>query len=781
MKGKARLKSLLALLLGVSMLAGCADKGNSSGSGGNNSGSESNVSGTGGDGEAAYTYNFTQLSTPTTFSIHDNDIVDPITVYTEINMWDLILNDTCDGYEWSCEMAAAEPEDITAQYAGDEKWGIPADATEGYAWKVTLNPDAKWEDGTPINADSYIYSMRNMLSPDMNNYNASNYYTKLPIKNAENYFKSKQGATRTAVASDSGYAEYGDSKLYVSFTQPTYAFYDYSAKDYYDESAPYLNEAGENLMDKYGSEDYVEVTDEVKADINFMLKNWYGADEIDEESYLDMAFYDKVLEPKTFEEIGFFKTGDYELTVILYSPLTPYFFKYYSEAYALVNEEKYEAGKTQTGDMIKTNYATSAETYMSYGPYKLVSFQADKEFRLTRNENWYGWTDGRHEGQFKTTDIVATVVEDISTAELLFLQGKTDSFALSGDNLGKYQGSDFITYFPNPYIYFLNINNDVDSLTERQKAGENKLILTNLEFRKGISLSMDRSKFLAQQGYGKAMYGYISDMFIYDVESGISYRDSEPAIETLKTFYGVSDVDEITGYDLDTAKECLVNGYTQALADGLCTETDKFVFDYPTWDNSASYVKEVSFMQDSLNAATAGTPLEGRITVNMVVNENYYDALDNGEYDICMNAWNGSPSNPYQLMEYFVTNYSSPQCYLGFDPETETLEIELDGEKVTKTYFDWYNAMYTGEYAIAKPEIRNQILASMELALMQKYRDCPFWSASTASLTGRKINYPTYEYVNEVAFGGIRFMGYNYTDAEWDKYCADNNYQLNYQ
>lgn len=781
MKGKARLKSLLALLLGVSMLAGCADKGNSSGSGGNNSGSESNVSGTGGNGEATYTYNFTQLSTPNTFSVHDNDIVDPITGYTEISMWELILNDSGDGYEWCCEMAAAEPEDITAQYAGDEKWGVPAGATEGYAWKVTLNPDAKWEDGTPINADSYIYSMRNLLSPDMNNYSASNYYTKLPIKNAENYFKSKQGATRTAVASDSGYAEYGDSGLYVSFTQPTYAFYDYSAKDYYDESAPYLNEAGENLMDKYGSEDYVEVTDEVKADINFMLKNWYGADEIDEESYLDMAFYDKVLEPKTFEEIGFFKTGDYELTVILYSPLTPYFFKYYSEAYALVNEEKYEAGKTQTGDMIKTNYATSAETYMSYGPYKLVSFQADKEFRLTRNENWYGWTDGRHEGQFQTTDIVATVVEDISTAELLFLQGKTDSFALSGDNLGKYQGSDFITYYPSPYIYLLNINNDADSLTGRQKAGENKMILTNLEFRKGISLSMDRSKFLAQQGYGKAMYGYISDMFIYDVESGISYRDSEPAIETLKTFYGVSDVDEITGYDLDTAKECLVNGYTQALADGLCTETDKFVFDYPTWDNSASYVKEVSFMQDSLNAATAGTPLEGRITVNMVVNENYYDALDNGEYDICMNAWNGSPSNPYQLMEYFVTNYSSPQCYLGFDPETETLEIELDGEKVTKTYFDWYNAMYTGEYAIAEPEIRNQILASMELALMQKYRDCPFWSASTASLTGRKINYPTYEYVNEVAFGGIRFMGYNYTDAEWDKYCADNNYQLNYQ
>ncbi len=205
------------------------------------------------------------------------------------------------------------------------------------------------------------------------------------------------------------------------------------------------------------------------------------------------------------------------------------------------------------------------------------------------------------------------------------------------------------------------------------------------------------------------------------------------------------------------------------------------MFDYPTWSNDTNYVKEVSFMQDSIDAAAAGTPLEGRITVNMVVSENFYEALDSGEYDICMNAWNGSSSDPYALMENYVTDYNSPQPYLGFSPETETLGITLNGETITKTYFDWYNELYSGEYALADSDIRNQILASMELALMQKYRDCPFWSASRASLGGRQISYPTYDYVNEVGFGGIRFMTYNYTDAEWEKYCADNNYQLNYQ
>ena len=64
---------------------------------------------------------------------------------------------------------------------------------------------------------------------------------------------------------------------------------------------------------------------------------------------------------------------------------------------------------------------------------------------------------------------------------------------------------------------------------------------------------------------------------------------------------------------------------------------------------------------------------------------------------------------------------------------------------------------------------------------MLKYRDCPFWCSSSAGLLSQKIAYPTYEEVFEVGFGGIRFMTFNFTDAEWDQYCADNNYQLNYQ
>lgn len=766
---------MLALATSASILTGCgSDKNNT-----NSTGAKAEA-----DPNATYTYTFATLDTPTTWNNHEAEVVEYITDYTEMELWKLVLNDTADGYEWASEMAVGEPEDVTAEYVSDEKWGIPKDATEGYAWRITLNPDAKWEDGTPINADSYIYSMQQLLNPEMNNYNASGYYTILPIANAENYYKSGQGPVQTPVTDiDTGEtADYGDAQLYISFTQPSYGFWGYSGADYYSGSESlYVNEAGEDLMEKYGSEDYIPVTDEVVADINYMLMNFWGEAEIAEDSYLSMAFYEKEIPPTSFEDVGFFKTGDYELTVILYNPLSSYFFKYNCANLALVNEEKYEAGKTQTGDMIKTNYGTSVDTYVSYGPYKLVSFQADKEWRVTKNENWYGWTDGKHDGLYQTTDIVCSVVEDSATQEQLFLQGKIDSLVLTAENLENYQGSDYIVYSPAEYIYFFNINNDEESLTSRQEDGVNKTILTYEDFRKGLSLSLDRSEYIAQQGYGTPLYGYVSDYYVYDVDTGTSYRDSEAAQETLKTFYGVSDTEEITGYDMDTARECLVAGYEQALADGTVSETDNFVFDYPTWSNETADEKQVTFIQNSLDAVTKGTALEGRITIKMVVSEDYYGMLDSGEYDICMSAWNGSASNPYSLMEFFVTENVSPQACFGFDPYTETLDIEVNGTKETHTYYDWYDLLCNGEYAIADADTRNQILASMELGLLLKYRDCPFWSASTASLLSMKIAYPTYEHVFEVGLGGVRSMTYNYTDEAWEDYCAENNNQLNYQ
>lgn len=785
-KAEKFLAQTLTLALTAGLLAGCSGNGSSSkpDTSQNNAASNEESKADTNTGNATYTYTFAEAESPATWNSHDVEVSESITGYTQMTMWEQVLNDTADGLVWVSEMAEGDPEDVTSEYAGNKAWGIPADATAGYAWRVTLNPDACWENGTPINADSYIYSMQQVLNPEMNNYSASYWYTKFPIYNAENYFKSGEGVSMEPVADIETYefADYGDADLYISFTQATSALWGYSAEEYYNGYEEYyLNEAGEDLLEKYGGEDYIPVTDEVIADINYFLMNFWEEEEISDDNYLYMAFYEKEIPPVTFDDVGFFKTGEYELTIILYSPLSEFYFKYNSDDYALVYEELYEAGKTKTGDMIKTNYGTSADTYMSYGPYKLVSFQADKEWKLTRNENWFGWKDSEYEGLYQATDIVCTIMEDIATKELLFLQGKLDSLLLNSDITSKYQGSDYLVYMTSATVYFLNINNDYDALAARETDGVNKTILTYEDFRKGISLAMNRAEYVAQMGYGAPLYGYFNNNFIWNVDSGETYRSSEVATEVLKSFYGVSDVNEITGYDLETARECLVKGYNQALEDGLVKEDDQFVFEFPTWSNDTASTKQVNFMQNSLDAATAGTALEGRITINMAVSEDYYAMLDSGEYDFCISGWNGDDYDPYSFLQYFVTDTATPQTYLGFDPETETLEIKFDGKTETRTYYDWYDVLCNGEYALLDNEVRNEILAAIELALLEKYRDCPFYSSSNAQLLGIKIAYPTYEPVGGNYLGGIRSMTFNYTDEEWAAYCAENGNQLNYQ
>lgn len=43
------------------------------------------------------------------------------------------MNETKDGYDIVCELAEELPVDVTANYAGNATYGVPADATEGYA------------------------------------------------------------------------------------------------------------------------------------------------------------------------------------------------------------------------------------------------------------------------------------------------------------------------------------------------------------------------------------------------------------------------------------------------------------------------------------------------------------------------------------------------------------------------------------------------------------------------------------------------------------------------
>ena len=60
---------------------------------------------------------------------------------------------------------------------------------DGLVWTVKLREGLTWNDGTPINADTYIYSGQMLLDPKLVNSNASYLFTTCIVVNAEEYFK----------------------------------------------------------------------------------------------------------------------------------------------------------------------------------------------------------------------------------------------------------------------------------------------------------------------------------------------------------------------------------------------------------------------------------------------------------------------------------------------------------------------------------------------------------------------------------------------------------------
>ena len=196
---------------------------------------------------------------------------------------DMSIKDSKEGvYQWVYEMATEVKDTTKENYADLEKYGstLPegqtaADQEAGYVFDISLNQNAKWEDGTPITADDYVESMKRLLDPKMKNYRANLYYAgESAIAGAAEYYNSESPiyepvvpAYGEGVEPDYSY-DVENNDVYVNFTTTSMTLASYSFK----EIASYLGAQGTDYLSKidelskkvnvYG---YVQVTEENKA------------------------------------------------------------------------------------------------------------------------------------------------------------------------------------------------------------------------------------------------------------------------------------------------------------------------------------------------------------------------------------------------------------------------------------------------------------------------------------------------------------------------------------
>jgi len=776
----------------------------------------------GGDPNATYTYNLSTGASPDNWNPHswetngDRQVLD----YAEIGFVDTTIAEDGVNFEWVYEMADAIT-DITATFENKEKYNITEDS--GRVFQIDLNQAAKWANGTPINADSYVYSMQKLLDPEMKNYRSNSYTSGMAeIFNSAKYFQNDKAGTPIYAdifdGTDYVVAANETDKMFVSLTAAN-AFFGSSLSDAYA-NASYTARFTADDVDHYaaleallGEEEFVAVNDEILTHVK-AIANIFGSGY--DEEFTELLFYDtgELYSETAWEDVGLIKTGDFQLTYITQNPITMFYFLSNATTTWLVYEDLYEAGMEQRGKLKATNYGTSVDAYMSYGPYKLVNFEVDKQFILEKNENWYGYTDGKHEGQYQTTTVKVDIIADHNTVLQLFNSGALDDAELTADDMTTYRMSDNLLKTDQTYTFRWIFNSDLDDLKALEDLagdGANKRVLHYTDFRKALSLSMDRTRFVTEATAGfKPAYFLLNYLYYTDIEnnSESQYRNTTEAKEAVLRLYGISygegtayaNVDDafasVTGYDVEEAKALFQAVYEKAKADGNYTDGQKVNIKAMV-SAAASLTPEDIAQQELMNefvtAATVGTGFEGLITFTFDAgSSSRYEDVVQGKVEMIRGAWGGAAFYPFSTIRV----YTEPE-YMGglekihesggWDPSKVNLDIAYDfdgdgtAETVTKTIQNWAKSINGGGEYYGDAQKSLVVLSNLETAVLSAYQAIPWGTQAVVSLYSKQIDYATYDYNIMYTYGGVRLLTYNYTDAEWDAYVASQGGTLSYE
>lgn len=723
--------------------------------------------------------------------------------------------------------AATKLEDVTKKYAG--QYGLAADAEKGQAFAMTLRNDLTWDDGTPIKAADFVYSMSQQLSPKYLFATASNYYSgNYVIHNAQNYVKQGQKGwfdngnmnlaySDLALGADGKYTLKGNEctialkKPLVWLRGDTLDFCVTDTPQYFD------TEAYASLLALANENGDVAVTAESLALLTTVItaKAAWGETKENTVCYMYVNYEYPAMD---FSEVGYF-VGDneYELVMVIDGTLNPldaegnltYEAGYYFSSWPLVKKDLWERCEDQSKTPYANSYCTTQEKSASWGPYKLTNYQEQKTYTVSRNDKWFGYGLPQYANQYQTDAIVTEKIEEWDTAWLAFQKGNLDGIGMDVKIAADYRTSKRAYFTPETYTFDLNIQSNATSKTDKR----NNLLLNYADFRKAISLSLDRDDYCAKNNpSSQAALGLLNSMYYYDVENGKVYRDTIQAKEAILNAYGATKnadgswkvgettytdiedaLDATTGYNLTLARQLVENAVAQAKKDGKYSDGDEIILTYGIETQTANTDRVKNWFQAAFDNMTKGTSIEGKVKIEyfMFSSATWSKQFEDGEYDLCFSAWGNAPFNPaYLLCE---TQISEDNRYAKkWDPKTVSVTVKATPDADHKDGIYTYNLEQWRLILQGKDgcpvnfknfpmEDQLTALGAVETAILKEYYSIPVFSRYSASLMGYKVDYVSYEYNTFMGYGGIRYMTFNYDDTAWAEFVASNNNILNYK
>ena len=736
--------------------------------------------------------------------------------------------------------AATKLEDVTSSV--DAKWGY-TDAQKkegGYAWKITLRDDLKWDDGTAIKAADFVYSMKQQLDPAFMNFRANTFYDTLKIKNSKVYFFQNQEGTYETVAS-LGYATNADAIA--------------AGKTIYIDAHGFWG--AEGYVDAQGNAcpQWVSIEDETVYDTAAAWAAGTAEDAFSGKSlwegyaaYLEVGgnyaqyagiYVENTARNVEWDTVGIYSVDDENAIVVCLDKAfaftkedgsLSYLAAYYMQNLPLVHQTKYEASKIapkEGATLWTTNYNSSLASTASWGPYKLSEFEAGSHYKLVKNENWYGWNMEQYKNQYNITAINCRKVEEWSTKWMGFLNGTYDDATLATENAAEYVDSKYVYYTSTDTGTFgMQLYSNLSVLKDSGNNG----ILAIPEFRQAFNLSLNRSDIVEKIWPGSAIpcFGLLNVAYYYDIENaptledGGQYRNTKQAKEGILRAYGFTQGEDgkwssgdLKNLELDEAYETLT-GYNPTLAkekiaaaiEELTNNADKYGYDATknitlVYGSSVDNDKQrfrANYIQDVLDNLTKGTALEDKIDVvfDASAGDKWSDAFRSGKTQIGFGyGFSGNPFNPFDIVGAFVNPDDSLNYHMYWDTSAIDLTLTMPagnyegaGETITMSVQNWFFCLnglaesenapktYNWDAGYAPVEARLMILSALEELTIKESRSVMLIASSGGSFLGAKFSY--FSDVENVfmKFGGIRYMEVNYTDSEWTDYVKSQNNDL---
>lgn len=596
--------------------------------------------------------------------------------------------------------------------------------------------------------------------------------------------------------------------------------------DLFDEEEVYVRNVysgyTEETLERYS-------TSKLKADLSKLVANFYSGMRDSSWNWkapLFIHIYNDYTQEWGDEDgatsgVGLVAVEPYKLRLYLAKQVTALDLKFSLSGNWLVKNDLYDKLTINQAGVKSTSYATpekGVEGYMSYGPYKLTHMENGKSFTIEKNDKWYGYTDGKHVGQYQMTGVYTRIIKEHETARSEFLAGRIDDIELNRNDMKSFGNSSRLTRTFESYTQKISFNSDRASLLGRQEnAKKNKVILANKDFREGLSLAMDRNNFASQATSGsKPFTALLNDLYLTDVEDGEMYRNTAQGKSVYNRVYG-----ELGGnpYDTNYTPKALTEseqGYNMNMATWYVAKALKDEFnstesghlekgsdtkidlEFRVYDDkSESTLEMTNFIESQWNTvltnAVAKLREDGTLTaqqnvsleLTLLKDEDYYTHATNGVYDLIFSTWGGAAINPQGLMEVYCKKSFTQTCEYGFKGKQDKAYVEIDqyadGNVERKSVDEWYTILMdiaeTDEKGSAAWNKKHQqilnIMSALEVYIISRFEAVPLIARATSSLNSFKIENGSESYINLIGYGGIRHMTFNYTDAEWDQFVKD--------